>query len=110
MAHRAGGGGYAGIILPVCFEAQAQLSGVPSAPTQSEPLERKTVLILKAERERQQLSAAQLAGKIGVSRAAITHIEADRSRPSFWIMLKIAGGLGLKLESVISEARKSEKP
>jgi DNA-binding XRE family transcriptional regulator len=83
---------------------------VPDTATQSDPLERKTVFLLKAERERQQLSAAQLAAKIGISRAAITHIEADRSRPTFWIMLKIAGGLGLKLENVVSEARKTEKP
>lgn len=82
---------------------------MPSTPTQSDPLERKTVLLLKAERERQELSAAQLAEKIGISRAAITHIEADRSRPTLWIMLKIAGGLGLKLEAIIAEARKTKK-
>lgn len=82
---------------------------MPSAPSQSDPVERRTVLLLKAERERQQVSTAQLAEKIGISRAAITHIEADRSRPTLWIMLKIAGGLDLNLETIIAEARKMKK-
>ena len=83
---------------------------MPSAPSQTDPVERATVLILKRERLKQGLSAAQLAANIGVSRAAITHIEADRSRPSFWIMLKMAQGLRILLESVVEEARRANKP
>ena len=66
------------------------------------------MLILKRERVKQKISAAQLAEKITISRAAITHIEADRSRPTLWIMLRIALGLGILLESVIEEARRGK--
>jgi len=67
-------------------------------PNQSDPLERQIVLALKAERERQGISANALAQQIGVSRAAITHLEADRSRPTLWMVIRIAQGLGLTLK------------
>lgn len=67
------------------------------------------MLILKRERLKQKISATQLAEKIGISRAAITHIEADRARPTLWIMLRIAEGLDLKLDEIIEAARRSKK-
>ncbi|WP_408004355.1 helix-turn-helix transcriptional regulator [Prosthecobacter dejongeii] len=75
-------------------------------PNQSDPLERQVVLALKAERERQGISANALAQQIGVSRAAITHIEADRSRPTLWLVIRIAQGLGLSLK--FGRKRKSD--
>lgn len=62
------------------------------------PQERKTVLALRKERRRQRLSATKLAEITGVSRSGICHIEADRSRPTFAMLLKIAEGLGVKLK------------
>lgn len=76
-------------------------------PNQTDPHERAIVLALKAERERQGISANQLAAQIGVSRAAITHIEADRSRPTLWLLIKIADGLGMEFPlPVKSKARR----
>lgn len=64
------------------------------------------VLLLKEARLKQGLSATQLAAKIGISRAAITHLEADRARPSLWILIKIANGLGFRLNGLIKAAEK----
>jgi len=82
---------------------------VPNGASQTDALERKIVLALKEERLKQELSAAQLAVKIGVSRAAITHIEADRCRPSLWIIIKMADGLGINFADCVAEVRKPRK-
>jgi len=73
-------------------------------PSQTDPVERKVVLLLKEARLRQGISATQLAAKIGISRAAITHLEADRSRPTLWLLLKISNGLGFKLTGFVRTA------
>ena len=44
---------------------------------------------------------------IGISRAAMSHIEANRNRPTLWLLLEISKGLGVKLESVLAEARQA---
>jgi transcriptional regulator with XRE-family HTH domain len=54
------------------------------------------VLWLKAQRLKQGVSATALAARVGLSRSAITHIEANRSRPTLATLLKISDGLGLK--------------
>lgn len=82
---------------------------MPNGASQTDALERKIVLALKEERLKQELSAAQLAAKIGVSRAAITHIEADRCRPSLWIIIKMAEGLELNFADCVAEARRVRK-
>ena len=71
-------------------------------------MERSVVLLLKEARLKQGISATQLAAKIGISRAAITHLEADRSRPTLWLLLKISRGLGFKLTGFIRTAEKEE--
>jgi transcriptional regulator with XRE-family HTH domain len=57
--------------------------------------ERNLVLWLQKQRLRQGLSAAKLAEKIGMSRASITHIEANRCRPTLATLLKISDGLNI---------------
>jgi DNA-binding XRE family transcriptional regulator len=74
--------------------------------SQTDPLERRVVLLLRDERLKQDVSATSLAKKIGVSRATVTHIEADRTRPGFWVINRIAKGLGLDLADVIRKAGK----
>jgi transcriptional regulator with XRE-family HTH domain len=74
---------------------------------QIEPLERNLVLLLKKERERQGISAAKLAAKIGVDRSSITHLDRDDRRPTLWILVKIAHGLGHSFTSFVREAEKS---
>jgi transcriptional regulator with XRE-family HTH domain len=64
--------------------------------SQIDPRERNLVLWLQKQRLRQGISAAQLAAKIGMSRAAITHIEANRCRPTLATLLKISDGLKLR--------------
>lgn len=94
-------------MLPVQREAQAKTFGMASKPpNQLDPMERQIVLALKAERERQEISAAELAKKIGVSRSAITHVEADRCRPTLWLVIKIAQGLNLKLRKILESTHK----
>lgn len=80
---------------------------MPSAANQTDPIERRVVLLLKEERLKQGVSATRLAANIGVSRATLTHIEADRTRPGFWIINRFAEGLGLDLADLIRRARSS---
>lgn len=79
---------------------------MPNDASQIDPLERRIVLLLKEQRLKQGVSATRLAEQIGVSRASITHIEADRTRPGFWMINRIAEGLGLDLADLIRKARK----
>lgn len=57
------------------------------------------MLWLQSQRIKQGLSAAQLAKKAGLSRACVTHIEANRCRPTLATLLKISDGLGLRTEN-----------
>jgi DNA-binding XRE family transcriptional regulator len=76
-----------------------------SRPAQIDPIERKVVLILRDERRRQGISATQLAAQIGVSRTTITHLESDDARPTFWVLLKMAEGLGLSFADCVRKAQ-----
>lgn len=71
-------------------------------PSQIDPRERRLILLLKQERERQGISANKLASKIGISRTTITHLESDDACPTYWVLLKMADGLGLKLGDCIN--------
>ncbi len=64
------------------------------------------MLLLKEERLRQGLSANQLAQNIGIDRTTITHLESDTGRPSLWVLLKIAEGLGMSLSAFIRSAER----
>ena len=77
--------------------------------SQIDPIERRLVLLLKDERLKQKISATQLAAKIGVSRTTITHVENDDSRPTLWVLLTIAKGLGLNLHDCLRLAAESGK-
>lgn len=70
-------------------------------PSQLDPRERRLVLALKEERRRQRISATQLARRIGISRTTITNLEADDARPTLWVLLKIADGLGVDLRELL---------
>jgi DNA-binding XRE family transcriptional regulator len=74
------------------------------SPSQLDERERAVVLKLKELRERQKISATALAAKIKVDRSTITHMEANRTRPTLWLLLKIADGLDLKLSDVLEES------
>ncbi|SKB00196.1 DNA-binding transcriptional regulator, XRE-family HTH domain [Prosthecobacter debontii] len=72
-------------------------------------MERAIVLILKNERLRAGISATQLAAQIGVARTTITHLESDDARPTFWVLKKIADGLGLDFGACVIRAQKEAK-
>jgi transcriptional regulator with XRE-family HTH domain len=59
--------------------------------------------MLRDERKKQEISAAKLAAKLGISRSTITHIDNDRTRPTLWVLLKIADGLGMKLSECLAQ-------
>jgi DNA-binding XRE family transcriptional regulator len=73
---------------------------------QTDPLERQLVLVLKEVRVKKRFSATQLAKEIGVSRSAITHLEADNTRPSLWILLRVCRGLGVELSTCLHQAKR----
>ncbi|WP_184205936.1 helix-turn-helix domain-containing protein [Prosthecobacter dejongeii] len=62
------------------------------------------MLLLREERIRQGLSANQLAANVGIDRTTITHLEADTGRPTLWVLLKLAGGLDVRLGDIINQA------
>lgn len=88
------------------FALQAELSWVPNESCQIDPIERRVVLLLREARLKDGISATQLAARIGISRASISHIEANRARPGFWILYRISEGLGVDLAEFIKQARK----
>tara|TARA_R110002049_G_scaffold107138_5_gene254771 strand:- start:1405 stop:1641 length:237 start_codon:yes stop_codon:yes gene_type:complete len=72
-------------------------------PSQLDPRERAIVLRLKEFRVEKGISANALAAKIKVDRSTITHMEADRTRPTLWLLLKIADGLDVRLSKVLDD-------
>lgn len=73
-------------------------------PSQLDQRERKLVLMLKNEREKQGVSANALAKRIGISRTTITNQDCDDSRPTLWVLLKMADGLGVDLAKMMDKA------
>lgn len=66
----------------------------------------KVVKTLAEARKAQGISHETLAQKAGITRPAISHIEAGKRKPSLLICLKIAKALDLKLWEVIKKAEK----
>lgn len=71
------------------------------SPSQIDPRERSIILALKKERERQGISAAELARKIGVGRNTIPNLERDEARPTLWVVLKMCDGLNVSLRDLL---------
>ncbi len=64
-------------------------------------LSRRVAANLRAGRKARGLSLDQLAGASGVSRAALSQIETQRSNPSLGVLWKIAVGLGISFAELI---------
>jgi transcriptional regulator with XRE-family HTH domain len=60
--------------------------------------------MLRDERQKQNISATALAAKLRISRTTVTHLESDEARPTLWVLLKIADGLGVDLSKFLAEA------
>jgi DNA-binding XRE family transcriptional regulator len=63
-------------------------------------------LLLKAEREQQNLSLNLLAAKAGLSRQTISFIEQEERTPNLETLLRITSALEIDLEKIIAQARK----
>ena len=70
-------------------------------PSQIDPRERSIILALKKERERQGISAAELARTIGVGRNTIPNLERNEARPTLWVILKMCDGLKVSLRNLL---------
>ena len=77
-----------------------------SFPSQIDPVERALVLILRDERLKQNISATDLAARVGISRTTITHLESDLARPTLWVLLKLSYGLQINLTDALKTAFK----
>jgi transcriptional regulator with XRE-family HTH domain len=63
-----------------------------------------TAMKIKALRKKSSLTQADLAARIGLSRAAISQFEAGDSKPSVETLVKLAEALGADLSELVSDA------
>lgn len=63
----------------------------------------------KILRQHKNMTHEELAVKSGVTRPAISHIEAGKRKPSLLISLRIANALGTELSELLREAEEQEK-
>lgn len=71
---------------------------------QIDPLESMLVTLMREERERQRISVNKLATKAGISPSTIAHVEDGSARPTLWVSLRMAQGLGRSFASFVDEA------
>jgi transcriptional regulator with XRE-family HTH domain len=62
--------------------------------------------LLKAERQKRDLSLTILAQRAGLSRQMVSYVEQEKRNPSLDVLLRIAESLDIKLEEVIRRSRK----
>ena len=60
-------------------------------------VEQRLVSRLREKRVNAGLSQTRLASQAGVSRSTISHMENGSSRPTLWVLLRIADALGMEL-------------
>lgn len=60
---------------------------------------------LREQRKRQELSLDQMARMTGVSRAALSQIETQKTNPTLGLLWKIASGLGMPFADLIGESQ-----
>ncbi len=70
----------------------------------------KTINHLATLRQRSHLSAAELAGRVGVSRQTIHAIEAGTYVPNTLVALKLAHALGVAVEDIFTFTEKAARP
>jgi len=68
------------------------------------------IKLLSEERERRGISKYALSAKCGLAQQTISYIERELRHPSFETVLRLADGIGVKLEDVLNQARLSVKP
>jgi transcriptional regulator with XRE-family HTH domain len=68
-------------------------------------LARRVAESLREQRKKRDLSLDQLAGRTGVSRAALSQIETRKTNPTIGVLWKIASGLGIPFSDLIGETK-----
>lgn len=63
--------------------------------------------LLREERQRQKLSMNLLAERAGLSRQMVSYVEQKQRKPTLDTLLRLSSILGVKIETVIAEARKA---
>lgn len=66
----------------------------------------KAVALLKVERERRKLSKYYIAQESGLSPQMVGYVERGLRNPTLETVLRMAEAMGVKLETLISKARK----
>lgn len=73
------------------------MSGKHAQQDPCEAVELRLITRLKQRRVAEGLSQTKLAAAAGVSRSTITHMEDGSSRPTLWVLLRVARALDLDL-------------
>ena len=63
------------------------------------------IKLLREEREKRGLSKYTLSAQCGLAQQTISYMERGLRQPSFETILRIADGIGVNLEDVLSRAR-----
>ena len=66
-----------------------------------------TVKLLRDERKRRGISKYALSARCGLAQQSISYIERGLRQPSFETILRIADGIGVDLEDVLKQARRT---
>jgi len=66
----------------------------------------KVVQTFATERKSQGISHETLANRAGITRAAISHIEAGNRKPSMLMCIKISKALSLELSQILKKAER----
>jgi transcriptional regulator with XRE-family HTH domain len=67
------------------------------------------IRLLREERERRGLTKYALSAQCGLTQQTISYVERGLRQPSFETILRIADGIGVKLEDVLRRARITAK-
>ena len=79
---------------------------MPVSP-RHEAISSQVARLLKEEREKSGLSLNVVAQKAGLSRQTVSYVEQEVQSPTLDTLLRIGSALGVKIEDVITRARKS---
>jgi DNA-binding XRE family transcriptional regulator len=75
-------------------------------PIKPETIVKETARQLKSLRLKRGMSHEALAQRAGVTRPAISHIEAGKRKPSLLLTLKICQALGIRLSEILRGVEK----
>ena len=84
------------------------MSGKHAHQDPCDDVELRLITRLRDRRVAEGLSQTKLAAAAGVSRSTITHMEDGSSRPTLWVLLRVARALDLDLSVELRQATVQE--